>query len=154
MSIPVYKLTLIYFRILIFVSTAMKPYMEKIDKAVGELQNLMPYLEKMEKTADVLTKAAANMVLAQNLEAKKPPKEPLLVLPLNPERMIAMEKASPSSKLREEFVSSLINNQKKSCKIIKKKIYIFSDRRTTAGQRTQVHKHFHRRNPKVLQLDW
>ena len=81
---------IIYSRILIFVSKALKPYLETVEKAANEL-----------------TKAAANTLLAQNVEARKPPKEPLLVLPLNPERMVVMEEASANSKLRMEFVSQL-----------------------------------------------
>ena len=68
---------------------------------------LTPFLETVEKAANELTKAAANTLLAQNVEARKAPKEPLLVLPLNPERMVAMEKAKTNSKLRMEFVSKL-----------------------------------------------
>ena len=83
----------IYSRFLIFVSTALKPYLETVEKAANEL-----------------TKAAANTLLAQNVEARKASKEPLLVLPLNPERMVVMEKASANSKLRMEFVCQLNNN--------------------------------------------
>ena len=68
---------------------------------------LTPFLETVEKAANELKKTAANTLLAQNVEARKAPKEPLLVLPLNPERMVVMEEASANSKLRMEFVSQL-----------------------------------------------